>query len=142
MKDNQSIYIKSMIILFMNSLLLGMDFYFGCRFLQNTTDFVLKIFGAYILAKVFIKVFESVVTHSFKPGNNYFYLMTGVIKFISIASGLALLIDMYDRRVFDVYCLLMLYLMLKFAVIYSIRMVTYRIVEEIMLDFNEDTSGN
>lgn len=68
--------------------------------------------------------------------------MTGVIKFISIASGLALLIDMYDRRVFDVYCLLMLYLMLKFAVVYSIRMVTYRIVEEIMLDFNEDTSGN
>lgn len=112
MDGNRSIYIKSMLILFMNSLLLGMDFYFGCRFLQNTTDFVLKIFGAYILAKV------------------------------SIASGLALLIDMYDRRVFDVYCLLMLYLMLKFAVIYSIRMITYRIVEEIMLDFNEGTSGN
>lgn len=135
--------IKSSILFITDILLFVTNAYFGVIFVKDPRDLVIRIVGLVILLKTFTSLVNSIKSLSFSGLHtcnigSIIYVRDEVIQLIALTAGLFLLIDMYDRRVFDIYSALLLYIMIRATISYSIRLLIHKIAEDIITDLSRD----
>ena len=142
----RSVVTKSIILFAVDILLFLTNIYFGIYFVKDQKDLALGVVGLVILLKTFTKLVDSIKSHSFSGLHtcnigSIMYVKDEVIQLVALIAGIFLLTDIYDRRVFDVYSMVLIYIMLRATISYSMRLLVRKIAEDIITDLGKYTNN-